>query len=616
MNKDQENAFRHILTSKDSLTGIQGYAGVGKTYMIQAVKEFQQSQGKDNLIGLAPTNQAVSEMSKDSGIESHTIDSYILKNQDKTDELKRNQIYIVDESSMLDSQKLAKLTKIAEATDSKIVLIGDKDQFTSIGAGATFEHLQKHSMQTAEVKESMRAKTDELKKIYADLKEYKTEKILDTLEKNNNFIQTDSKDQIVKDYLQDKENTALLTGTNQDRRELNELVREQLKESAELKNHQDLQIQESLRLDDISAHHASSYQEATHIYVSGNIKGLNVGKEYQIEAINTETNQLKIQNKGESFYIDLSKDGEKLQAFKSTQKEFSEGDQIIFSKKHKDPKIANGDRATISKIVGNKITVKTKKKEVQFNLKEYSSFDHAYATTAYKAQGQTYKKSLLWDSGFSDFRALNVSITRAKYLAKIYTPDKETFRSRVANKAIKKSTLDYLTLEREVNRNDRARETIQHAERATKDYNRDVVRDFEDLKKWGTGRERASGGDEKHKSKFTKFKSKLQEIAQNFYTFTQNLLQEVRPQSGQEPSPDELDIKEIFENIQDTIAEIELIQAQDPMLAHLNVSYEDMDFSKPKPEPKAKETAKPKVEPKPKADQEKEQEKSQWEIDK
>jgi len=449
MTSGQKEAFNHILTSTDAVLGIQGDAGVGKTYMLKAVKDFQDLQGKDNLIGLAPTNKAADEISKDSGIKGQTIDSFISQKEHKD-----NQIIIVDEASMIDSRKMKKLTDIAQSRNSKLVLMGDTKQFTSIGAGAIFEQLQnKGAIQVAIMSESMRAKTEEMKELYKLTKEQKTDAALDILESKNQFQTIEAEDytQVVSEYLENKDETLLLVMKNQTRQELNELIRDELKKDNSISNHQVLGIQEKQQLDSVSAHHHTSYEVGALVQqMEAYLGSFKSGTEATVVAIGEELNSITLKDsRGNLKEVNLSEHGDKLNLYKSTQKEFSEGDKIIFNKKDKNLEVQNGTIGTITQIKDNTLFVNTDKgKQIEVDLKNYNYIDHAYAITNHKAQGQTSERAIfVGDSRLSSQNAFYVALTRAKSHISIYTQDKEQFRDAVSERQTKKSTLDYNTQE-------------------------------------------------------------------------------------------------------------------------------------------------------------------------
>lgn len=111
----QKQATSLVLGSTDQFTGIQGYAGVGKTTQMKAVVaalETLPAEARPSLTGLAPTHQAVKEMS-DVGVRAQTIKSFIVEHDQATAAGEKpdykGQVFLIDESSMAGNQDTAAL---------------------------------------------------------------------------------------------------------------------------------------------------------------------------------------------------------------------------------------------------------------------------------------------------------------------------------------------------------------------------------------------------------------------------------------------------------------------------------------------------------------------------
>jgi len=138
--KGQKEALNYILTSRESVMGIQGDAGTGKTTMLNALREELESIGI-HVKGFAVTNKATEELTKGAGIESQTLYSFFLNknhNTDKLPENKKSEMWIIDEAGMVGSKGIFKLLKLAEKENARIVLIGDGKQLMPIDAGKMF----------------------------------------------------------------------------------------------------------------------------------------------------------------------------------------------------------------------------------------------------------------------------------------------------------------------------------------------------------------------------------------------------------------------------------------------------------------------------------------------
>jgi hypothetical protein len=102
----QKAFVRDVFESANQFNLIQGDAGTGKTSAMKAVRELKPSK---NLLGLAYTGKAASELEDKAGIKSKTIDQMLneIKNrsakQKAFDKMsgKYSGIWLIDESSMI-----------------------------------------------------------------------------------------------------------------------------------------------------------------------------------------------------------------------------------------------------------------------------------------------------------------------------------------------------------------------------------------------------------------------------------------------------------------------------------------------------------------------------------
>jgi ATP-dependent exoDNAse (exonuclease V) alpha subunit len=434
----QKSAFTHIVTSKDRIIGIQGDAGSGKTYMLQALEQFNLI--KFNLKGLAFTGKAAQQLETESGIKSDTLHSFLIQKN-----FEPNQVYIVDEASMIGSKQFNELQNIAVNTNSKIVLIGDTKQFQTIQAGSIFLELEKRQLiKTAYMSENRRAKTKLLKNIYQNIKNKDIDQAFDLLNKNSLLKETNNLEQIKNDYLKDKDDTLLIVSKNKDRQNLNKVIREELKHH--ISNSQSIKIRENTALDDTERHYAINYSKGQMVFIQKPTPGLKAGTEAFIQEVNQQKNILTLKTADQKeIMVSLLKHGGNLASFDIKDREFGVGDKIIFTKNDRKLKIKNGQTGIIKKISNKQITVqKEDSSKITINLDTYNYLDYGYAITDYKSQGQTSKKVIVFtDSNMANMNSFYVQVTRAKEELNIYTDDIDNLRDRVKAQQVKTSTLDY-----------------------------------------------------------------------------------------------------------------------------------------------------------------------------
>ena len=75
----QKEAVKLVLSEKDRVVGIQGYAGTGKTTMLKRTKSLAGKRGW-RMIGLAPSASAVQTLAAESGMQSETLQRFLARN--------------------------------------------------------------------------------------------------------------------------------------------------------------------------------------------------------------------------------------------------------------------------------------------------------------------------------------------------------------------------------------------------------------------------------------------------------------------------------------------------------------------------------------------------------
>jgi len=482
LTKGQFASASHILTSKDSIIGIQGDAGTGKTSMLKAVNELK---GNTRIYGLSYTGKAAKEIEKAtkseialkaSGIESSTIASFLNKIEsgriDK--EEFRGAKLIVDEASMLGTKDTTKLLDFAKESGSQIVLIGDVKQFKAINAGDPFSLLQNNGMSTENMSEVLRQTDKTLIKAVAELNDYNTDKAFETLDKANIIHELGNNEDVVEKIIEEyfsnmknpKEanetlalmsvkdtlkNNIILTQTNEVKDRLNDIIRSEMQErGAVSKEEFKFTTKESSKLGPSQKYFAKNYKESTNVFIQdrvfakGDNKELKKGSEYKIVGTDTKNNTLEIEDKDKNTYIvDLKEHSQALQAYKEVERSFAKGDKMVFEKIDKKVGVENGTIGTIESIdaKGNFI-IKTDEKSVSFNIDDYAYMNHGYAVTTYKAQGASAKNIIAYMlAKGQNANSFYVTITRAVKNLKIFTDSKEDLRSAIHNEQIKDNAL-------------------------------------------------------------------------------------------------------------------------------------------------------------------------------
>jgi Ti-type conjugative transfer relaxase TraA len=165
---DQRLAFDHAIAA-GGLKIIEGRAGTGKSFTLQAVREAHERAGL-RVIGLAPTNAVAQDLKGDGFTEAGTVHSELFKLKNGRTSWNASSVVIVDEAAMLDSKILGGLLAAARAAHAKLIFAGDDKQLASIERGGLFTELkQRHG--AAAIVEVTRQRADWQRQASRDLAE-------------------------------------------------------------------------------------------------------------------------------------------------------------------------------------------------------------------------------------------------------------------------------------------------------------------------------------------------------------------------------------------------------------------------------------------------------------
>ena len=171
----QKEAVKLILCQKDRVVGVQGYAGTGKTTMLNRARALLEKRGFE-VRGLAPSASAARTLDAEAGIASETLQGFLARNAgvaggrlshrgERAMKARfRRTVLVVDEGSLASTAQARDLLRIANTLRiPRVVLVGDEKQLDAVDAGKPFAQLLAAGMKYAEMDEIVRQRKPALK---------------------------------------------------------------------------------------------------------------------------------------------------------------------------------------------------------------------------------------------------------------------------------------------------------------------------------------------------------------------------------------------------------------------------------------------------------------------
>ena len=154
----QRTAALHVACETGAHSFVEGWAGTGKTTMLQAVGSAYKQSGFE-VLGCCQSAAASQNLARETGIPSRTIASLLLSLRSGRAKLSARTVLFLDEAGMVGSREFAMLQDAVLNAGAKLVSVGDPKQLQPIDAGGIFGSLmRKHGK--AEISNIQRQRTD------------------------------------------------------------------------------------------------------------------------------------------------------------------------------------------------------------------------------------------------------------------------------------------------------------------------------------------------------------------------------------------------------------------------------------------------------------------------
>ncbi|WP_158972292.1 MobF family relaxase [Chachezhania sediminis] len=445
LTEGQKEAITTALTGEGRFVGVQGYAGTGKTFMLERLAHYAGLSGYE-VRGFAPSHQAVRELGKVL-TSTQTVQSLLMAERSHPQALdNRRTILVVDEASMIGTRDMRDLMAHAERTGAaRVVMVGDTRQLDAVSAGQPFHLLQKAGMRVAVMDEIRRQEDPELRSaVYQTIRgEIRTafETLTGSVVQSDAYL-TAAADRYLSLPAVDREGTRVLTTTNVARATLNDAIRLGLRIEGKLGA-------DIAQIDGLSNRNLSGAQRTdARFFEVGNVvqatatsktHGLRKGDLYAVTAIDAGRNVLVVRGQGATDDVTLPLGamirgrelGRSLVVYESEARAMAVGDRIRFRVTDGVAGVSNGQSGEVLGLRDGALEIRLPDGETRaldLHGPAARGMEHDYAVTAHAAQGESVDRVIVAMNAterLATQKSFYVDISRARHSAVLFTDDVE-----------------------------------------------------------------------------------------------------------------------------------------------------------------------------------------------
>lgn len=456
----QREAITLAATTTDQYIAWQGVAGAGKTQGLRLLRQLTEAKGY-RVKGFAPSAQAAAELAQGAGIPSDTIAS-LLHSPFSTHQpqLPGNEIWVVDEASLLSAKAAHALLYRAQEEQARVLLVGDTRQLSAVEAGHPFRSLQAGGIATARLDQSLRQQSWELRTAVALIAQDHVVEGVRTLEQAGCIQEIADPqrqlEQLVEDYLelpaQERGQTLLLAGTNQQRLNLTQRLRKWLQQEGSLGS--DAFTLLSLRqknLTRVQSCYAAWYEPGNVLIPHQDYRkqGLCKHQQYTVLAQDPDSNQLTLQSpEGQILQLNPAHCPKK-SVYQVQPLSVAAGDHLRWTQNNRQAGIRNGQSFILDHIFpdGTAQITSTNGQTNQIALGGKQHLDYGWVSTVHSSQGKTANRVLaLANEATTHRESFYVTVSRARHQLKLYTNDKAALVELAQKSRAKENVSDYIFL--------------------------------------------------------------------------------------------------------------------------------------------------------------------------
>ena len=457
----QKEAVTLILSAKDRVVGVQGYAGTGKTTMLDRARTLAQKKGY-RMAGLAPSASAVQTLATEAGIESETLQRFLARNAGVGEgrltskgakEMRgafSKTILVVDEGSLASTVQARDLLRIAnELRIPRVVLVGDAKQLDAVDAGKPFAQLQAAGMKTATMDE-MRQRDPALKEAVEASLKGEIGRVFEKLGPNVAEVKADNiAGAVAARWLrlspEARESTGVMVPSHELRQAINGHIRERLAREGRIHG----PALEAERL--VSKGYTNAEKALAGNYAAGDVVafhrpykrlGVEKGDERRVVGVDHKASAVRLEGRdgGTVAWKPAEIGGRKggTEVYRTEGIELRAEDRIRWTRNDDGLGLVNSRTAEVLSVASGRVTFQLedgRKLELGRNDPPLRHLDHAWASTVHAFQGRTVDNVIAAMEArhphLTTQKSFYVEISRARDRAELVTDDAGELRAQL-----------------------------------------------------------------------------------------------------------------------------------------------------------------------------------------
>ena len=476
LSQEQRDAALLILNSRDTVTGLRGGAGTGKTRMMQATVKAIEQGGGLKVFPFAPSAKASRGVLRQEGFASADTVERLLTDDKLRKEI-HGQVLWIDEAGLLSVRDTTRVFDLAKAEDCRVVLAGDSAQHGPVLRGDALRLLETEAgMKFAQLKTIRRQTQEDYREAVKEISEGDARGRDGRTQLEAGIGRLDGMGAVVEaagdmrhlmlaaDYADataggghNKAKTALVVSpTHAEGERTAAAIRDALKARGRLgKTEREFSSLRALSLTEAQRGQAGAYEAGEVIRFHQNAKGCFTRGD-RVTVTEADAKAVKVARADGSVAMLPLDEAAKFQVYREEKLNLAAGDRLRVTQNGFTREVMKGGKPAKSRLDnGDVFDVAgfTRSGDIRLTNgfvipRDYGGITQGYVVTSHASQGATVDKVLI-ALGSESFAAANrqqfyVSVSRAREAVKLYTDDKAEMFESVKSDASRLSATELL----------------------------------------------------------------------------------------------------------------------------------------------------------------------------